>query len=188
MTNRLISMSRSLVAIAVAVVITGCSSGSRDAAQPVTPVAQAPKILGATNLAFDQDTTSTPQTIRIDDADTALGQLALTVATSDATLVPVSGIALDGNGPERTLRVTPAAEATGTATITLTVRDPDGLTGTATLDVRVNPVLVSFRTLATSSFNTTDGGMFGRVSGVTVQADVDDDAQAFDALLEAGMQ
>jgi hypothetical protein len=188
MTNRLRNRSRSLVAVAVAAVIAGCSSGARDGAEPVTPVAQAPKILGATGVTVDQDTTSAPQTIRVDDADTAIGQLALTVATSDASLIPVSGIAVDGTGPERTLRVTPASDATGTATITLTVRDPDGLTGSAAFDVRVNPVLVSFRALATTSFNTADSGMFGRVSGVTVQSDADNDAQAFDALLQSGMQ
>jgi hypothetical protein len=177
-----------LAGIAAAALTVGCSSGSRNDVEIIVPVAQAPQVLGTAAVALDQDTTSAPQAIRVVDADTPISQVVLTIATSDATIVPVSGVRVDGNGFERMVSITPTAEATGTATVTLTARDPGGLVGMASFDVRVNPVLVSFRTLTTSSFNMPDDGMFGRVSGVTVQSDADDDAQAFDALLQAGVQ
>ncbi len=187
--NRLTKHRVHLLAGVVAAALTvGCSNGSRGDVEINVPVAQAPQVLGTMAVALDQDTTSAPQAIRVVDADTPISQVVLSVATSDATLVPVSGVRIDGNGFDRTLSITPAAEATGTATVTLTVRDPGGLTGTASFDVRVNPVLVSFRALANSSFNMADDGLFGRVSGVTVQADADDDAQAFDTLLQSGVQ
>jgi hypothetical protein len=84
--------------------------------------------------------------------------------------------------------VTPAAEAVGRAILTLTVRDAGGLTATGRVDVRVDPVLVEFGTLATAAFAARDGSEAARVSGVTVQSTVDDDPHAFDALLQAGEQ
>jgi hypothetical protein len=43
---------------------------------------------------------------------------------------------------------------------------------------------VSFRALTQESFAKPEGGDLAKVSGVTVQADADDDPTAFDALLQ----
>jgi gliding motility-associated-like protein len=51
------------------------------------------------------------------------GLLDVAQATSDPTLVPLSGIVLSGSGPNRTVTVTPAPGQAGTATISLTVDD-----------------------------------------------------------------
>jgi len=61
--------------------------------------------------------------VAIGDAQTVASALTLTAASSNAALVPASGLALGGAGQARTLKVTPAAGKTGTATITLTVSD-----------------------------------------------------------------
>ena len=171
---------------AAAALIQGCSSGGGMDAGP--PAAQAPRITGLSTLSVDQDTTGTMQTFRIEDGDTPVAQLELSVATTDPVLLPLRGIAIEGSGNERTLRFAPGADSTGNGTLTLTVRDPGGLTGVATLDVRVNPVLVAFSSVASTAFGANDGGTPAKVSGVTVQPDVDEDPSAFDALLQQGAQ
>ena len=51
-----------------------------------------------------------------------------------------SGFAFDGNGSERTVRITPLADQNGNIPVTLTVEDPDGLTDTSTFTVNITPV------------------------------------------------
>ena len=164
-----------------AALAAGCGGGGSDAPS-------APAVLGLKAVALDQDTTSADQPFQLADRDTLPSNLFLGITTSDATLLPAGNIVVVGTGANRVLRITPAAETTGVATVTLMLRDPEGLTGSATFEVRVNPVLVSFRSLATSAFATPDDGTSGRVSGVTVQGDVDDDPTAFDTLLQQGAQ
>ena len=171
---------------AAAILLAGCSGGGSGIPAPAGP--QSPKVSAPAAVDFNQDTTSGAQLLRLEDADTAVAQLELSVASSDETLLPLRGIMVEGAGAERMLRITPAAESTGSATLTLTARDPGGLIGSTTIAVRVNPVLVAFSNLTRSTFATQDGGDAGRVSGVTVQGDVDDDPAAFDALLQSGAQ
>ena len=54
---------------------------------------------------------------------TAAAALSVTKASSNNTLVPAANIVLGGSGANRTVTVTPAANQSGTATITLTVSD-----------------------------------------------------------------
>jgi hypothetical protein len=186
MTNKKL-IAQLLATLAAAALIQGCSSGG-GGMNGGPPAAQAPRISGLSALAVDQDTTGAAQIFRIDDSDTAASQLELTVATSDPVLLPLRGIVIEGSGNERTLRVAPGAESTGNGTVTLTVRDPGGLTGMATLDVRVNPVLVAFSSVANTAFGSADDAAPAKVSGVTVQPDVDEDPRAFDTLLQQGAQ
>ena len=59
----------------------------------------------------------------VSDADTPLASLGLEASSSDPGLVPASGLVLSGSGASRTLTITPAANATGVATITLAASD-----------------------------------------------------------------
>jgi hypothetical protein len=175
-----------IASLAAAVLVQGCSGGG--GMNGGSAAAQAPRISGLSALSVDQDTTGTAQTFRIDDADTPVAQLEISIATSDPVLLPLRGLVVEGAGTDRTLRVTPAAESTGSGTVTLTVRDPGGLTATATVDVRVNPVLVAFSSVANAAFAAADDAAPAKVSGVTVQPDVDDDPGAFDTILQQGAQ
>ena len=74
----------------------------------------------------------------INDENTPLNNLGLTAVSSNTTLVPNGNIVFSGTGGNRTLVVTPAANQTGTATITVTVTD-------------------SYNTTASSSFTVTFG-------------------------------
>lgn len=174
-----------LAACTVAALLQGCGGGGRS---DVAPTPQAPRISGLKPISIDQDTTSDAASFRVDDADSAVTALEVSVTTSDPLLVPAKGVVLGGSGKDRTLRVTPAAEATGTATLTITVRDPGGLESTTAVEVRVNPILVAFSSVANTAFGTTTEGVHAKVAGVTVQSDVDDDPGAFDALLQQGEQ
>ncbi|MBX3401717.1 MAG: VCBS repeat-containing protein, partial [Gemmataceae bacterium] len=73
----------------------------------------------------------------VGDAQTAAGQLEVTVTSSNPTLLPPSSLVLGGFGANRTLTITPSAGQTGSATVTLTVRDAGGLTATDTLTVTI---------------------------------------------------
>lgn len=57
------------------------------------------------------------------DLDTPLGSLAVTAASSNEALVDDDGLDLGGSGASRTLRITPLANAHGSATITVAVSD-----------------------------------------------------------------
>ena len=88
-----------------------------------------------------------PLAFTVGDAETAPAALVVTAASSNLTLVPLSGITFGGSGAARTVTVTPAAGQSGTATVTLTVTDAGGLTATDSFTVTVtvaapSPVLV----------------------------------------------
>jgi hypothetical protein len=62
-------------------------------------------------------------TILVGDPESPAESLVVTVTSSNPALIPDSGLSLSGAGAARTLRLTPAAGAAGTATITIQVSD-----------------------------------------------------------------
>ena len=90
--------------------------------------------------------TSTPEdtpkavTFTIGDAESAAGALTLIRGSNNQTLVPTANIVFSGSGASRTATITPAADAIGSATITLTVQDPEGLTASSSFLLTVNAV------------------------------------------------
>lgn len=71
----------------------------------------------------NEDASTGPIAFTIGDAQTAPGQLSVTASSSNATLVPAANLVLGGADANRTLTITPAANLSGTATITVTVSD-----------------------------------------------------------------
>jgi len=65
--------------------------------------------------------------LTVEDQETAVADLSLSVTTSNGTLVPTSNLTFGGTGANRTLTATAVSGRTGTATLTVTVSD-----GTAT--------------------------------------------------------
>ena len=59
----------------------------------------------------------------VDDADTPAVDLMVTATSSDTTVLPNSGIAMNGTGASRTIVMTPANGQTGMAVVTLKVSD-----------------------------------------------------------------
>ena len=66
-----------------------------------------------------------PILFQIGDFETPANSLILTAVSSNQTFVPDGNIVLGGSGADRTIAVTPAANQSGSATITVTVSDGD---------------------------------------------------------------
>ncbi|MEN9416874.1 MAG: hypothetical protein RI988_494, partial [Pseudomonadota bacterium] len=94
----------------------------------VTAVNDQPTISSLSNVTIDEDTSTDTLSFTIGDVETAAASLTVTAASSNTTLVPntAANLTLGGSGADRTLRVTPAANANGSATITITVTDASG--------------------------------------------------------------
>ncbi len=106
----------------------------------VTPVDDAPTISALSDVTIDEDTPTAPLAFTVNDLDTPLESLILTVASDDQTLVPDANIVVGGSGANRTLTVTPAANANG-GPVTITVSVSDGTSSaTETFDLTVTPV------------------------------------------------
>jgi hypothetical protein len=106
----------------------------------VLPLNDAPTITAIANPPpIDEDTSTAELPFTIGDVETLPANLTLTGASSNPTLVPVANIDFSGTGADRAVRVTPATNQTGTATITVTVSD-GAATDNATFVVTVNQV------------------------------------------------
>lgn len=80
----------------------------------------------------------------VNDTETAADRLVVSATSSNPDLIPASGIVLGGSGANRTITVTPGANLTGTAVITLTATDEGRLAAKTTFNVTVTsptPVL-----------------------------------------------
>ena len=99
---------------AVFVVLGKSGTPSANSAPTISPIA---------NQTVQEDTVTPPFSVTVGDAETSAGNLTLAGSSSNPTLVPNSNIALGGSGASRTVTVTPAANQSGSATITLSVSD-----------------------------------------------------------------
>ena len=91
---------------------------------PVPPPVNTPPVISDManrSIAANGSTGDIP--FAIGDAETPAGSLLVSATSTNATLVPVAGITFGGTGSNRTVRVTPAANLTGTTLITITVSD-----------------------------------------------------------------
>lgn len=112
----------------------------------VTPVNDKPAISAVADTAITEDKEGGTGAIEFavtdeeDDDDT----LAVSVACTNTTLFPLANITVanphGANGTERTVTAVPAANQFGTATITLTVTDSQGLSSAEEFTVTVAPV------------------------------------------------
>jgi sugar lactone lactonase YvrE len=95
-------------------------------AAPQAIAQTAPLIGGIRDQVIAQNTDTGELPFVVGDAETSFSSLTVSAASSNATLVPSSGLTLGGGSSGRTLKVTPAAGQTGTATITVSVADGGG--------------------------------------------------------------
>ena len=92
----------------------------------VTAVNDAPTISNIADRTIDSNTSTGAISFTIGDDDIA--SVALSATSSNASLVPLSSIVFGGSGASRTVTVTPAANQSGAATITVIATDSGGLT------------------------------------------------------------
>lgn len=99
-----------------------------------------PTISDIANRTINEDATTGAIAFTVGDAETAAGSLAVSVQSSNATLVPASRMVLGGTGANRTLTISPAANQFGSAVITVTVTDGSGASASDSFLLTVNSV------------------------------------------------
>ena len=87
----------------------------------------------------------------IDDAETSLESLGVSVTSDNEALLPSTACVVGGSGANRTLTMTPALNQHGTANVTITVTDSNGGTSQRTFTVTVNKVPPRIQTVAVPS-------------------------------------
>jgi hypothetical protein len=101
------------------------------------PANNPPTISALPAMTVPYNGTSAPLAFRVGDAETPAPALTVTVSSSNPTLFPTSGLLLGGSGADRTITLVPARKKFGTAVITLTVTDADGVSTTTSFVVTV---------------------------------------------------
>jgi hypothetical protein len=104
----------------------------------ILPTNTPPSISDIKEQAVVQGNSTGALSFTVADAETSPGVLSLSGASSNPTLVPAAGIVFGGTGSTRTVTVSPAANQSGTAIITVTVSD-GALTATNSFVVTVSP-------------------------------------------------
>jgi len=96
----------------------------------VSPVNDPPTITAIADQTIAEDGTTGALNFTVGDVETPAGSLTVTRSSSNTALVPIANVVLGGSGAARTVTVTPALNAFGVTTITVTVSD-----GTATSEI-----------------------------------------------------
>ncbi|MDD4039167.1 MAG: tandem-95 repeat protein, partial [Sphaerochaeta sp.] len=136
----------------------------------VTPVNDKPVIIGEAAVTTPEDT---PYAYAFSLSDVEEGPSNLTIAyeTDNTALLEKSKMILSGTGADRTLTVTPQANRSGTAHITLTITDDQGGRITKTVTLTVTPVNDAPTVYAISPRTTSEDTNTGAI-GFTI-ADID---------------
>ncbi|QEI10875.1 tandem-95 repeat protein [Cellvibrio japonicus] len=165
--------------VSIPVTCTG-GGGSKTATASLTInwINDLPTLSAIGNRTINEDASTGAIAFTLGDEETPAANLTVTATSSNATLIPNANIQLGGSGTNRTINVTPAANAFGSATITVRVTDAHGGQAQQSFTVTVNavddvPVIsainnVSVNELAETTVNFTVTDIDSPVSGITV--------------------
>lgn len=131
------------IVLGTAVLAAGCSGGGSSESMPTPPAAvnAAPTISSIANQTIDEGGATDVLAFTIGDAETSADALTVSVSSSNGSMVQADGFEMTGTGSNRALTIFPAAEQSGTATITIAVRDAGGATSSSKFDLTVAPLL-----------------------------------------------
>ena len=132
------------IALGSAALAAGCSGGGGSEESMQTPPAavnSAPTVSSIASQTIDEGGATNALSFTIGDAETSADALTVSVSSSNSSMVPADGIEMTGSGSSRSLTIFPAAEQSGTATITVAVRDGGGATTSSKFDLTVTPLL-----------------------------------------------
>jgi hypothetical protein len=137
-TNRTISFTPTAAGTTIITVTVQDAAGATNSTQFVVtaqeaPVNQPPTITPIGNQTAQIGTATTPAAFVVADDQTPAAQLIVTAVSDNQAIVPNANIVISGTGANRTISVTPIAA--GTANITVTVQDADGLTSSTAFAV-----------------------------------------------------
>lgn len=159
------------VSLAVAsALLAACGSDSADNRAPVN---EAPSITAI----GDQNTVanSTSQPIAFVVSDEQAGNLAISATSDRQLLVPDGSLSLSGGGTERTLTVTPTADMTGDAFITIVVTDQGGLSAGTSFLLTVDAEQKSMQQFTRETFVGSEDDEPAFINAVEFAQDADDD-------------
>jgi hypothetical protein len=165
-----------LLAVCAALALAACGSRNSTPAPAPSPANQAPLISAITDKSGDQDSAIGPIEFNVQDDTTPANRLTVTVAADGTSLFPVDGLVLGGDGTVRSLTLTPLEARTGTANITLTVVDAQGVIASRRFTVTVNARNASLREAALTTFAKSDTAEATPLNGFTFVDDADDPA------------
>jgi len=97
-----------------------------------------PTITAIADLAINEDQNTGALAFTVGDAQTPVGSLTLSAASTNLALVPLANIVFGGSGASRNVTVTPLANQSGVATITVTVTDANSATANEAFLLTVN--------------------------------------------------
>jgi hypothetical protein len=130
------------IVLGSAVLAAGCGGGgSSGPTPPPVPTNAAPTISAIGKQTIDEGGATDVLGFTIGDAETSADALSVAVTSSNGGIVQSDGIELTGTGSERSLTIFPAAEQSGTTTITVAVRDGGGAVSRSDFELTVAPLL-----------------------------------------------
>src|SRR5262245_42119031 len=134
------------IAIALgAAALAGCGGGggggSEEMRTPPAAANVAPTISAIGNQSIDEGGATDALGFTINDAETAADALTVSVSSSNSGMLPADAFEMTGSGSSRSLMIFPAAEQSGSATITIAVRDGGGAITNSKFDLSVTPLL-----------------------------------------------
>jgi VCBS repeat-containing protein len=138
--NRTLTVSPAADESGSAVITVSVSDGIDSATDTftvtVTAANDAPTVSDIADQSTEEDTPVGPIAFTVGDVETAAASLTVSATSDNQTLVPDDNITLAGADENRTLTVTPAADESGSAVITVSVSDGiDSATDTFTVTV-----------------------------------------------------
>lgn len=138
----------------------------------VNPINDAPTITAIADANIQEDSSTGPILFTVSDVDDPVAGLGVTASSSDAALVPTSGLVLGGTNPSRDVTVTPVADGFGFADITISVTDG---TLTTVETFRVNVASVNDPTIISAIADLTTSEDVATSAIAFTLTDVDDD-------------
>ena len=117
------ALNQSGTATITVMVSDGSLSATRSFLLTVTSRNDAPTLTSIANSTTVEDTATLPIAFTVGDAETSAGSLTLSSTSANPTLVPNGNVVFGGSGASRTVRVTPAPNQFGTASINVWVSD-----------------------------------------------------------------
>jgi hypothetical protein len=135
--------SKIAIVLGTAALAAGCSGGGSSESMPTPPAAvnSAPTISSIAAQTIDEGGATDVLAFTIGDAETSADALTVAVSSSNGSMLPADAFEMTGSGSSRALTIFPAAEQSGTANITIAVRDDDGATSSSKFDLMVTPLL-----------------------------------------------
>jgi hypothetical protein len=106
----------------------------------VAPPNSPPTITHIPNQVTAEDTPTPPIPFTVDDAETSPYNLGVIGSSQNKTLIPDENIEFKGDGPKKTVTITPAPDAFGSTLVTVRVSDAQGDYTEETFWIEVTPV------------------------------------------------